>query len=99
MQLNRDGGSPDQEPIRNERLRQARLAFNLSAFFVGTSAMLFMVGFLMLLAGKTSQGLLALLGSPASLSMRGYCMQLSSEANDRLDRMIYEASDEKKQIK
>ena len=72
-----------------ERIRQARLSFNLSAGFVGLSATATLAGIILLLSGNLSQGSYATLGGLTSTAVGHRCMQLSREANDRLDRITY----------
>jgi nitrate reductase gamma subunit len=87
--------SPEDQ-ICQERIRQAKLAFNLSVAFVGTSAVIAIIGIVFLLAGRISQGAYAAIGGLASTAVGSRCVQLSREANDRLDRLTRESDDEDK---
>ncbi|TVP58447.1 MAG: hypothetical protein EA343_21465 [Nodularia sp. (in: Bacteria)] len=72
-----------------ERIRQARLAFNLSVGFVGASAAFTLGGIIFMFAGGyISPGVYAALGGLTAVGR--HCMQLNREANDRLDRMVKE---------
>lgn len=73
-----------------ERIRQARWGFNLSVGFVGVSAIATLTGIILLLTGHLSQGGYATLGGLTSTAVGHRCMQLSREANDRLDRISHE---------
>lgn len=71
--------------ICEERIRQARWTFNLSIASVTTSTAVMLVGVGFLLAGRVSIGAYtAAVGGLAS----SHCLQISKEANDRLDKMI-----------
>ena len=76
-------------PYLHERIRQARLAFNVSASFATLSAATTLAGVVLLLSGNLSQGSYATLGGLTSTAVGHRCMQLSREANDRLDRINY----------
>ena len=85
-----------EDRICQERIRQAKLAFNVSVVFVGASAAITLIGIVFLLAGRVSQGAYAAIGGVTSTAVGGRCVQLSREANDRLDRLADELSDEDK---
>jgi hypothetical protein len=85
-----------EDRICQERIRQAKLAFNLSVTFVGASAGITLIGVVFLLAGWVSQGAYAAVGGLTSTAVGGRCVQLSREANDRLDRIAQELNDETK---
>lgn len=74
--------------IAQERLRQASLSFNL-AFIATTCLSLLGVG--LLLSGKVPQGTVTTTGGLA-FSVR--CVQLSKDANDRLDKILAELQDD-----
>ncbi len=73
--------------VLHERIRQARLGFNLSVGFVSLSATATLAGVVLLLSGHLSKGGYATLGGLTSTAVGHRCMQLSREANDRLDQL------------
>ena len=80
--------------IAQERIRQARWGFNLSVGFVSLSATATLAGIILLLSGHLSQGGYATLGGLTSTAVGSRCMQLSREANDRLDRIRHDPTKE-----
>ncbi len=78
--------------ILHERIRQARWGFNLSVGFVSLSATATLAGVILLLSGNLTQGGYATLGGLTSTAVGHRCMQLSREANDRLDCITYDFS-------
>ncbi len=86
---------PDQPAavILQERIRQARWGFNLSLTFTSLSAVITVTGIILLLSGRISQGGYATLGGLTSTAVGHRCVQLSREANDRLDRLTQEEKD------
>jgi hypothetical protein len=74
--------------VIEERVRQARLGFNFCLGFVSLSATVTLAGVILLLTGYLSQGGYATLGGLTSTAVGHRCMQLSRDANDRLDRII-----------
>lgn len=79
--------------IAQERLRQARLSFNLALMATAISACISLVGAGLLLSGKVPEGTVTTTGGLAS-SIR--CVQLAKDANDRLDKVLAELKDEDK---
>lgn len=77
------------DPVLRERIRQARWGFNLSAGFASLSATAALAGVVLLFSGHLPQGAVATFGG---LTSTAHCMKLSKEANDRLDRLIYNTS-------
>ena len=77
--------------IAQERLRQARLSFNLALIATATSACVSLLGAGLLLAGQATQGAVTTTGGLA-FSVR--CVQLAKDANDRLDKILAELQDE-----
>lgn len=73
--------------IWQERIRQARWAFNLSLSFTAISAVITVTGVALLATGHLSQGGYATLGGLTSTAVGRRCVQLAREANDRLDRI------------
>lgn len=79
--------------ILQERIRQACWGFNLSLTFTSISAVITVTGVILLLSGKIPQGSYAALGGLTSTAVGHRCVQLSREANDRLDRLTQEQDD------
>jgi hypothetical protein len=96
MLSNNEQQESQEARIYQERIRQAKLGFNLSIIFVGASAVFTLIGVVFLLAGHISQGAHATLAGLTSTAVGGHCVQLSREANDRLDRLAHELNDEDK---
>ncbi|MBW4613110.1 MAG: hypothetical protein KME21_07450 [Desmonostoc vinosum HA7617-LM4] len=71
--------------IAQERLRQARLSFNLALIATALSTVIGLVGAGLLLTEKVHEGAVTAAGGMAA-SVR--CAQLAKEANDRLDRIL-----------
>jgi hypothetical protein len=82
--------------ICQERIRQAKLAFNISVIFVAASAGLVLVGVVLLTIGYMPLGTYATIGGLTSTAVGSGCVKLSSEANDRLDRLTHEFNDDVK---
>jgi hypothetical protein len=81
--------------VLQERIRQARWGFNLSVAFVGTSAIVTIAGLILLLSNQISPSAYgAFAGGAASTVVGSKLIKLSSEANDRLDRLMIEQEDE-----
>ena len=80
--------------VLHERIRQARWGFNLSVGFVGISAAAILAGVILILSGHLSQGGCATLSGLTSTAFSRRCMQLSREANDRLDRITHDPTKE-----
>ena len=73
--------------IAQERLRQARLSFNLALIATAISACVSLTGAGLLLSGKVSEGAVTTTGGLA-FSVR--CVRLAKYTNDRLDRILTE---------
>ncbi len=80
--------------VLHERIRQARWGFNLSVGFAGISATATLAGVILLLSGHLSQVGYATIGGLTSAAVGSRCMQLSREANDRLDRITHDPTKE-----
>ncbi len=76
--------------ICQERIRQACWGFNLAVGFVATSSAITLFGFILFLAGQTSKGAYMAAGGLSSTAVGGCCIQLSRDANDRLDKLARE---------
>jgi len=86
---------PSESIVLQERVRQARWGFNLSVAFAGTSAVVTIIGLVLLLSNRISpSAYVAFGGGATSTFMSSRLIKLSSEANDRLDRMMTEQDDE-----
>ena len=77
--------------ILKERLRQARLSFNLALIMTAATATIGLIGISLLLQEKVSEGVIATMGGGASSIC---CFRLAKDANDRLDRIAAELDDE-----
>jgi uncharacterized membrane protein YczE len=80
--------------VITERLRQARLSFNLTLKLTITSAFISLVGVGLLFSGKVSEGTVTTAGGLASNIVNVRLLKLTKEANDRLDRMAKDLKDE-----
>ncbi len=70
--------------IAQERLRQARLSFNLALVATAMSTFISLTGAALLLTERANEGAVtAAAGMAASIR----CVQLAKDANDRLDRI------------
>lgn len=78
---------PKQSSFRGERLRQARLSFNLAFFVVAGTALVSVVGATLIFAGRVPEGVATTTGG---LTTGGLCLKLTKDANDRLDKIIAE---------
>jgi hypothetical protein len=70
--------------IAQERLRQARASFNLALMTTTTCILISFAGVGLVLLGKANEGTITATGGLAST---GYCLKLSKDANDRLDKI------------
>ena len=77
--------------IAQERIRQAHHSFNLAFGMTAASALISLVGVILLFSGQAQAGTVAATGGLAS-SVR--CLQLAKDANDRLDKVVIEMWDE-----
>ena len=76
--------------IAHERLRQARLSFNLALVNTAVSACIGLIGAGLLLSGKLTEGTVTAAGGLASSAC---CIQFCKDANDRLDKILEELND------
>lgn len=74
-----------------ERLRQARLSFNLALTATAISFSISLIGGGLLLSGKTSSGTIT---SAVGLVSSGGCLKFARDANDRLDKILLEEYNE-----
>lgn len=70
--------------IAQERLRQARQSFNLALMTTTTCILISFAGVGLVLLDKANEGIITATGGLAST---GYCLKLSKDANDRLDKL------------
>jgi hypothetical protein len=80
--------------VLQERIRQARWAFNLSLAFTSLSAAITLTGVILLATGHLSQGSYITFGGLTSTAVGHRCVRLSHEANDRLDRFAQDEEEE-----
>jgi hypothetical protein len=71
--------------ILQERVRQAKWGFNVSVGFVLTNLGITTIGIALLMTGRIDQGAYMTLGGLSSTLAGRRCLQLSRDANDRLD--------------
>jgi len=82
-----NSNSTTESIILHERLRQARLSFNLALTATATSFLVSLVGAGLLLSGKVPEGTITSAGGLAT-SVR--CLKFAKDVNDRLDNLIEE---------
>ena len=82
--------SPIEHDIVQERLRQARNTSNLALVATAIATGISLMGAILLLTGKLSEGTITTAGGLASGI---HCVRLSKDANDRLDKLLAELSD------
>lgn len=80
--------------VITERLRQARLSFNLSLKLTIVSAFVSLAGVGLLFVGKVSEGTVTTAGGLTSNIVSVRLLKLTKEANDRLDQMAKDLKDE-----
>ncbi len=86
-----DGAVLDMErEFMEERLRQARLSFNLTLGLTAVSAFISVVGVGLLFAGKVPEGSVTTAGGLSSNLVSVRLLRLTKETNDRLDKMAHE---------
>lgn len=78
--------------IAKERLRQAHHSFNLAFVSTAACALIGFAGVGLVLLGKASEGTITATGGLASTA---YCLKLSKDANDRLDKVASELNDDR----
>lgn len=77
--------------IAQERLRQARLSFNLALAATAVSFFISLIGGGLLLSGKISSGTVT---SAVGLVSSAGCLKFGKDANDRLDKILNESEDD-----
>jgi hypothetical protein len=73
-----------------ERIRQARLSFNLTLVLTAVSAAISVMGVGLLFAGKVPEGSVTTAGGLSSNLVSVRLLRLTKETNDRLDKMAHE---------
>jgi|GEM_PF-3080274 len=76
--------------VTQERLRQARLSFNVALAITTLSAAIGLTGIGLLLWGKVPEGVVTTTAGLTSNLVSRRCLRLTREANDRLDRITSE---------
>ena len=89
-----DSHSSTQRSVIHERLRQARLSFNLTLVLTATSGVISLVGVALLLSGKVAEGTVTTTGGITSNIVIVRCLKLTKDVNDRLDQMAKDLKDE-----
>ncbi|WP_353736632.1 hypothetical protein [Leptolyngbya sp. UWPOB_LEPTO1] len=77
--------------VLRERLRQAKLSFDLAFIMTVVTAVISLAGLSLLFSKRGSEGLITTLGG-GSFSV--CCYRLAKDANDRLDKIASELDDE-----
>jgi hypothetical protein len=83
-----------EQSLIQERLRQARLSFNLALVLTATSGLVGIAGVVLLFSGKVPEGTITTAGGLASNIVSVRCLKLTKDANDRLDQMAKHLKDE-----
>ena len=77
--------------IAQERLRQARLSFNLALTATAISFSISLIGGGLLLSGKIPSGTIT---SGVGLVSSARCLKFAKDANDRLDKILDESEED-----
>jgi hypothetical protein len=77
--------------VLQERLRQARHSFNMALVSATACGLAGLVGIVLTLSGRVAEGSLMATGG---LGPIGACVQCAKDANDRLDRIFEEISED-----
>ena len=77
--------------IAQERLRQARLSFNLALTATAISFSISLMGGGLLLSGKVPSGTVT---TAVGLVSSAGCLKFGNDANDRLDKILDESEDD-----
>jgi ABC-type microcin C transport system permease subunit YejE len=77
--------------ICSERLRQARISFNLALVITAASAFVGVVGAVQLWFGHVPEGSIT---ASTEVGASVLCFRLAKDANDRLDKLANELKDE-----
>lgn len=82
-----NSNSSTESIILHERLRQARLSFNLALTATATSFLIGLAGAGLFLSGKVPSGTIT---SAAGLVTSVRCLKFAKEVNDHLDNLLEE---------
>lgn len=80
--------------VIKERLRQARLSFNIVLGLTIISGIISVTGVGLLLSGKTSEGTATTAGGLASQIVSVRLLKMTQDSNERLDKIATEFLDE-----
>ncbi|WP_293165803.1 hypothetical protein [Okeania sp. SIO2C9] len=80
--------------VIQERLRQARLSFNIALVLTVISTIVSLAGAGLLLSGKTSEGTATTAGGVASKIVSIGLLKMTKDTNERLDKIATEFQDE-----
>jgi hypothetical protein len=87
-----DSDSTIEMMIAKERSRQAHHSFNLAFVTTAACVLISFAGVGLVLQGKASEGTIAATGGLASTA---YCLKLSKDANDRLDKVAEDLNNDR----
>ncbi|MBW4565902.1 MAG: hypothetical protein KME32_33445 [Mojavia pulchra JT2-VF2] len=71
--------------IHQERLRQARVSFNLAFGLTAASGLISFVGVILLFSGNVSVGTVTAVGAVTAGTVSSSCLRLAKDANNRLN--------------
>ncbi len=80
--------------VIKERLRQARLSFNIALSLIIISTIISVTGVGLLLSGKTSEGTATTAGGLAAKIVSVGLLKMTKDTNERLDKIATEFIDE-----
>ena len=80
--------------VIKERLRQARLSFNIALSLTIISAIISVTGVGLLLSGKTSEGTATTAGGLTSQIVSVGLLKMTQDSNERLDKIATEFLDD-----
>ncbi len=80
--------------IHQERLRQARVSFNLAFGLTAASGLISFVGVLLLFSGSVSAGTVTTVGAITAGTVSASCLRLAKDANERLNETAKALKDE-----
>jgi len=80
--------------VIKERLRQAKLSFNIALSLIIISAIISVTGVGLLLSGKTSEGTATTAGVLAAKIVSVGLLKMTKDTNERLDKIATEFQDE-----
>ncbi|NES05618.1 MAG: hypothetical protein F6K22_24090 [Okeania sp. SIO2F4] len=83
-----------EQMVIKERLRQARLSFNIALTLTIISAIISVTGIGVLLSGKTSEGTATTAGGLTSQIVSISLLKITKDSNERLDKIAIEFQDE-----